>query len=499
MRPRSTVRDDSGAVAIWVGATLAVLIGIVGLSIDLGRASTADTELKWAADAAALAGARQLDGTAGARARATAAAMGAAGVGLTSNKDSFDDDDAAVEVASVKFLSKLGPGEGPAGDIEATTDENARYIQVVVEQTVINNVLIQIIGGESTTPVQRSSVAGYGSTICRIPPLMFCNPDETPTNKEVNLTPGMGVLMKDGGGNKSQWGPGNYGLLEIPGLPGADAIRDSLASLHGSPVCFDPSLVTTEPGNPVSVNAGINVRLDMFSGSTNSLKNNATTYPAKNIVKGLGYGQPEDPSATKCKPSTGGYDLYTGEGDAAEIMPYPRDKCFYAGTCTRFGDGQWDKAAYCTTTHGDATCSTVEAWATANGKDISTRYGLYRAEVESGLVPNQVEDVKSLCYQRKTWDELPKGTDVRPEGFVVGADGPDRRVLVTAIVNCQQQKELGNLNGKKSVEVAEWALMFLTEAAGEYGDNQQIFLEYIRSIEMENDETYAHEIVQLYR
>jgi hypothetical protein len=41
--------------------------------------------------------------------------------------------------------------------------------------------------------------------------------------------------------------------------------------------------------------------------------------------------------------------------------------------------------------------------------------------------------------------------------------------------------------------------MFMPEAAGEYGDNQQIFLEAIREIELEQDKTIAHEMVQLYR
>ncbi|MFZ2855489.1 MAG: pilus assembly protein TadG-related protein, partial [Rhodocyclaceae bacterium] len=63
-----------------VGLTIVVLIGFLGIVIDLGHLYVRKTELQNAADAAALAGARQLDGTetgigaAAAKAIATAAA-----------------------------------------------------------------------------------------------------------------------------------------------------------------------------------------------------------------------------------------------------------------------------------------------------------------------------------------------------------------------------------------------------------------------------------------
>src|SRR4051794_31727579 len=234
--------------------------------MDLGRVATTDTELKWASDAAALAGARQLDGLSGARNRARLAATGAltgSGVGLTSNSDSFAGD-TAIQVVDVHLLSKLGPGEGTAGDVEANTDDNAHFIQVAVQQATVNNLFIQVVGGPGTSTAQESSVAGYGVAICQSQPLFFCNPNETggagSGNKDVNLAPGTGVLIKDGGGNSAFWGPGNYGLLEVPGFPGADAIRTAF-SHNSAQACFNRDFVTTKPGNPVSVNAGLNVRL----------------------------------------------------------------------------------------------------------------------------------------------------------------------------------------------------------------------------------------------
>ncbi|MDP3038101.1 MAG: pilus assembly protein TadG-related protein, partial [Rhodocyclaceae bacterium] len=69
-----------GAVAVVVGLSLVVLIGFLGLVLDLGQLFITRTELQNAADAAALAGAKELDGTVAGitrakdRARQTAAA-----------------------------------------------------------------------------------------------------------------------------------------------------------------------------------------------------------------------------------------------------------------------------------------------------------------------------------------------------------------------------------------------------------------------------------------
>jgi hypothetical protein len=55
-------RSQRGAVAIMVGLTLIVLIGMLALVIDLGHGYLVKAELQNAADAAALAGARSLNG-----------------------------------------------------------------------------------------------------------------------------------------------------------------------------------------------------------------------------------------------------------------------------------------------------------------------------------------------------------------------------------------------------------------------------------------------------
>lgn len=56
------IQNQKGAVAIIVALSLVAMIGVLGLVLDLGHLYVAKTELQNAADAAALSGAKQLNG-----------------------------------------------------------------------------------------------------------------------------------------------------------------------------------------------------------------------------------------------------------------------------------------------------------------------------------------------------------------------------------------------------------------------------------------------------
>ena len=59
------VRQERGAIIIFVALGLVVLIGMMGLAVDLGHAYVNKSQLQNIADACALAGASALNGTAG--------------------------------------------------------------------------------------------------------------------------------------------------------------------------------------------------------------------------------------------------------------------------------------------------------------------------------------------------------------------------------------------------------------------------------------------------
>lgn len=61
------LRDQRGAVAVYASIPIALLVGLGMLAIDLPRMASFTTDLQNAADAAALAGAWELDGQPGAQ------------------------------------------------------------------------------------------------------------------------------------------------------------------------------------------------------------------------------------------------------------------------------------------------------------------------------------------------------------------------------------------------------------------------------------------------
>ena len=84
---RRLLRDRRGVVAVYTAILAPVLIGFAALSVDISRYMTLNTELQSAADAAALAGAAELDGRADAIERAKLAVWGATSSGGAITKD----------------------------------------------------------------------------------------------------------------------------------------------------------------------------------------------------------------------------------------------------------------------------------------------------------------------------------------------------------------------------------------------------------------------------
>src|SRR5687768_7441805 len=80
--------DEEGTFLVFFAATIAVLLGIVALSFDLGRMAATQTELQSFADSVALAAAGELDGKDDSVERAKAAAAA-----LITGTQSFGEDD----------------------------------------------------------------------------------------------------------------------------------------------------------------------------------------------------------------------------------------------------------------------------------------------------------------------------------------------------------------------------------------------------------------------
>ena len=401
----SLIRDRRGAVAVYIAIITPVMIGIGALTLDLGRVITLHSELQYAADSAALAGARELDRFTGAIARARAAAAG----GVV-NIQTFATDGGTKQVTidvtdcafppvppCVRFLKSL-PDEDdePIEPSDVTTsDDDARFMEVHVGARTVTNMLIQIVtlgSGPSTISTVASAIAGNDQVICKIPPMFMCNPTEPDGNLDLEL--GVDLTVLEGvqmemfhQGGTGQYTPGNFGLLCPTGTEGspcgAGFVRDALASTTGT--CVSLNLAETKTGVTLQmVRTGINARLDFFTPQSKTSDNIPWReldifVPAANVTQG---GLAKDKGKVTCEYDEVGENL-NSDGDNLDAwiadnpdnndadnfvvktpdtaMGFPRDKCINADNCAtagavagnrRIGDGKWDYINYFRTNHG---------------------------------------------------------------------------------------------------------------------------------------------------
>ena len=166
-KQRNTIipHKERGVVAIIVALSMVVLVGFVGLALDLGKLFVTKTELQNSADACALAAARELAG-ANNNQLVLAEAAGIAAGG--SNNVMFQGDAVNVVGSDVTFSDALNGSyltkEGVANALDM------RFVRCTVDRTDIPNWFMQVLGiGDQD--VNATAVASLvpGQTTCAIP------------------------------------------------------------------------------------------------------------------------------------------------------------------------------------------------------------------------------------------------------------------------------------------------------------------------------------------
>jgi hypothetical protein len=508
---RSLVRNSSGAVAPIVALSLVGLIAVGGVAFDYARLASLDTELQDAADQAALAAATQLDGSADAAVRATAAAQG-----LLQNQTRFGNDSCGVTIETgvtnaactaggagarvrIMFYANKSDAEGDANAFAgtATNGATAKFVRVEVAERKARYALTPIVAAFSSGTLGASATAGLGSAICKIPPLMMCNPQEgvDPANP-LAFNPaaykGVGIRLVEGGSGGT-WAAGNFGYLQTGLGSGASALEYALGANAPPGNCLAADGVTTKPGLSTSVTDAINTRFDIYE---NGLTNDCTTStcaPSNNVRKDVvrplgssnwGFATGNDPwdlpDVQYLPADTGAYP-----SPYPHSMGFPRDKCHAVssdGTCAsgRIGDGTWDRDLYFYVNHyteegspplpGNSwrTIPSLVTYAQANGYTTTgpnpsianiTRYDVYRWEIQASSLAsyNFVGPAKG---KGGTTTYYNFATPQSSAGLAAGPNQPDRRLISMAVVNCASQGVQGQ---SKDVTVAKWVELFLVE------------------------------------
>lgn len=470
-------KDESGATLIYISLSLTLILGFVGLAIDASRFTTTATQARAAAESAALAAARQLDGSPDSITRADSAAAN-----FVARDQRFGTTTAGSKMkVTMRYLTGL-PDDDEA-DIPSTlytTDPTkALYAEATTENIAHRNFFLPVLGVVSDEDLIGTAVAGQTSAVCRVTPLAICNPAEDASGAGANFNyldwVGRQILVRKGGAD-SDWAPGNFGLLDSTYGQGTPDLADQLAAIDGADACFSTRL-NTKPGSVNSLRPALNTRFDIYEnpGFQNE-NNNARFPPAQNVTKG---GQWTAQGANQCH----------SYSEPAGLMGLPQDNVFTdpAGTTGgRFGNGKWDCGTYWSTNHPGVS---APAGCVDDTSAIS-RYEIYRYEIDNNVIPgtlpppmgtNGPEDGSPTCYE---------GTTIDYNTI------EDRRVLYFAVMNCLEHNVKGNSENVPSEAIIR---SFITEPAVGTGNDIDVYLEVIDVINSGDQDGVLKEFVEILR
>jgi len=460
---------------------MVVLIAFGGLSLDLGRVFVLRTEMQNAADSAALAAARELDGMSGAQARAEAAARNALEY---AGRFAADQELLKANISPPEFFCSIGSGFDPDSDVIdnfclgapeppgdpnrrlATGDSDSHYVKVSlvpaddgstytlpllflpVLNLFTNNV-------DSTASLNASATAGRHFFQCNFPPAMICNPFEgSGGNFETSMIEGGQVLLRD----SNDWESGNFAFLRIGEASGTGPAAGYLADPN-TVGCQAP-ILSTETGQMAnSTTFAINTRFDMYGPPAPAPFNQATAPglfpPAPNVIN------------------------------------YPNDQTFQPSPADRFGTGDWNRNQYFIDYHD---------WQWGLGGRPGnwanlTRWAVYNWELNESKLPSLFPLVPG-ANEGPDYDGIPDPNHENTGSYPPPQSIPERRVIDVGVVNCGAQ----GITGQSTFSLfgdEGFAKLFLTRQADGTGSPKTIFAEYIGWASDESESNY-HIDVQLF-
>ena len=420
----------------------AVGVGAGTVAIDFGRLGLLRSEMQHTADAAALAGAVQLNGQDDSMTRAENVARNAmsqtsnipAGGGATS-----------LGVANVTFYSDY------ATKTAASSGLDAKFIEVALAPQQVNYffgpVLAAMFGGATSSTLNASSVARVRPFVCHAPPLMMCDLAEQDPALDPTLAANIGrqIRLKEPQAGGGAWAPGNFGLLSLPdGSSGASDIAVALAAESPND-CYEIDVITATGSKTNKVKEGINTRFDVSA-------------------------MPDPP--------------------APNVINYPLDDDLAADDTLKIGSGAWDINTYWNDKHGGAPPGDLAG---------ASRYQAYLYEL--GLA--YARDGLKTIYPVPAGGAPAGYVEITPPGVALAVDagnptlpdfdgvpqnppaanGQARRLVEVALLQCVADGVNGHgtypTNGK-------YVEMFLTQEVKD-PPNAAIYGEIVRSLSSFND------------
>ena len=449
--------NESGATAALYALALPALVAVAGVGFDYARLAGMDSELQNAADQAALAGATQLDGKSGACSRAASAASG-----LVTNSTLLANDGGGLAVSVTNEATCDATGvvrfwQNEAATTPATTDAEAKFVEVVLGTRRANYALTPIVGAFGGD-ISAAALAGLGGAICGTAALSYCN-TSLPADFNPDAYRGRGVLV----GTMS--GSGTWGYLQVPPSNNANGVEEALAQDRPMIECrAAASEPTALPGSATGLVRAINTRFDIFDNNivnnNQPCENIEDCAPAANVLKDV----VRDTSNTWVLPTnpfwpaarTGAYSPSASydEDGLIDSMGLPRDLCHYesygydcgyenglGNSANDIGSGNWARAEYFNQYHSTRT---------PTGYASMTRYQTYLWELANGYL-SSLNGISGGTA----------GTQYsQPVNVPASTSAYDRRVVTVAF---SRGDGLSCPGANDAVPVLEWVDMFFVQ------------------------------------
>lgn len=287
--------NERGSVTIMTAILLFGLVLVMGLVIDISRIYVVRTSLQNAADAAALAGARELNsGTTGLTAAVTEAQAivnkyGFNRTGLTAPQ---------VSIVTVEFAASLnGPWYLGAGGVPAGTENTIKFVRVTTQSANVSIIFAARALG-STHAEQRTAVAGMSvglNRICNFFPIALAltadNQAALTTGSLVQLT---GTYTDNITGSSATVPDHNYAVIQIPDINGTGNVETidlaagipNLCASIGEQKTLDSSQSANSNNGRDAIAKGANTRFDVYSNGAGQL-DPVTFPPDLNIASGI--------------------------------------------------------------------------------------------------------------------------------------------------------------------------------------------------------------------
>src|SRR6266568_6293428 len=293
---RGRRKGERGNVMVMTAILAVGIVLAVGLCIDVSRVYMIRTELQNAADAAALAAARELDsGASGIQDAVTRA---------TTIVNNYGFNRAAISIATVEFSDSLNGTYVDSATAQANP-ANIKFVRVTT-QSAATTILFAVKALGNSHAESRTATAGMSApinSICDFFPIAVALDPAIQPGDGADGYPAPNTAMTlsfvQGTGSSATLADKNYIILEVPDINGNGSPETAVLSAGVTDLCYalnaNIQFRMTPSSNlnngPKQITDGVNTRFDVYANGYGNALQPSTFPPDSNVQQSITFDQ----------------------------------------------------------------------------------------------------------------------------------------------------------------------------------------------------------------